>query len=76
MIITITTSTVAAMDLTAAVGIAAVVSLIFLLTARELVSVSGSSISSRITRFFGIGIVPLVMTFAVIVAVKIAEVIA
>lgn len=77
MITTVTTTTtvttVMAMGLTPAVSIAAVVSLIFFLTARELVSAGGSITSSRIARFFGISILPLVMAFAVIVAVKIAE---
>jgi len=76
MITTITTTTVVAMDLTAAISIAAVVSLIFFLTTRELVSASGSISSTRIAKFFGIGILPLAMTFAVIVAVKIAEMMA
>jgi len=79
MIITVTTTTVttvAAMGLTAAVSIAAVVSLILFLVTRELASASGSSTFSRIAKFFNVGILPLMMAFTVIVAVKIAEVIA
>ena len=82
MIITVTTSTVTtvttitAMGLTTAVSIAAVVSLIFFLTLKELANAGGSGTSLRIARFFGVGILPLVMAFAVIVAVKIAEVLA
>ena len=82
MIITVTTSTIttvttiAAMGLTATISIAAVVSLIFFLIIKELANAGGSSTSLRIARFFGIGILPLVMAFAVIVAAKIAEVIA
>ena len=82
MITTVTTSTVttvttiAAMGLTATVSIAAVASLIFFLTIKELADAGGSSTSLRIARFFSVGILPLAMAFAVIVAVKIAEVIA
>ena len=82
MITTVTTTTittvttVAAMGLTAAISIAAVVSLIFFLTIRELASAGGSAASLRMARFFGIGILPLVMAFAVIVVVKIIEVLA
>ena len=79
MIITVTTTTVttvAAMGLTAAVSIAAVVSLILFLVTRELASASGSNTSSRIARFFNVGILPLTMAFTVIVAVKIAGAIA
>jgi hypothetical protein len=75
MIITVTTTTtttVMAMGLTAAISIAAVASLIIFLTARELVSASDSITATRIARFFGIGILPLAMTFVVIVVVKIA----
>ena len=79
MITTVTTSTIttvttiAAMGLTAAVSIAAVVSLICFLTTKELASAGDSSTSLRIAKFVSIGILPLVMAFAVIVAVKIAE---
>ncbi len=82
MIITVSTGTVttvtsiAAMGLTTAVSIAAVASLILFLIIRELANAGGSGTSLRIARFFGVGILPLVMAFAVIVAVKIAEVIA
>ena len=80
MITTVTTSTIttvtaiAAIGLTAVVSIVAVVSLICFLTTKELASAGSSSTSLRISRFVSIGILPLVMAFAVIVAVKIAEV--
>ena len=82
MITTVTTSTIttvstiAVMGLTATVSIAAVVSLIFFLTIKELANAGRTGISLRIARCFNLGILPLMMTFAVIVAVKIAEVIA
>jgi len=63
------------MGLTAAIGIAAVVSLIFLLAIKELANAGGSPHSLRVARFFSVGTLPLVMAFAVIFAVKIAEVI-
>ena len=80
MITTITTTTVttiAAMGLTAAVSIAAIAILIVFLTAKELAGANrlGSSLRiGRIARFVNIGILPLAMAFAVIVAVKIIEI--
>lgn len=77
MVTTITTSTVttiAAMGLTATISIAAVVALIGFLTTKELVSANLSRSSQLMARFFSVGILPMVMAFAVIVAVKIAEI--
>ena len=82
MITTITTSTIttvttiAAMGLTATISIAAVVALIGFLTTKELASASLSPSSQLIARFFSVGILPMAMAFAIIVAVKIAEVLA
>jgi hypothetical protein len=82
LVTTITTSTVttvttiAAMGLTATISIAAVVALIGFLTTKELISASLSPSSQLIARFFNVGILPMVMAFAIIVAVKIAEVLA
>ena len=76
MITTITTvttvTTIAALGLTAAISIAAIATLVFFLTIRELAGARGSGTSLRIAKFVGIGIVPLVMAFAVIVCVNIA----
>lgn len=77
MITTVTVSTVTtmvAMGLTTVVTIAAVVSLLFFLIAKELTSAQGSGTSLRIAKFLSVGIVPLAMAFVVIVAVRIAEV--
>lgn len=73
---TVTTTTVMAMNLAAVISTVSVLGLIFFLTARELISARSSIIGSRIARFFSIGILPLAMTFAVIVVVRIAEVMA
>ncbi len=82
MITTITTSsittitsitTIAAMGLTAAIGIVAVVGLIAFLTTKEVASVSRFRPALRIAKFVNVGIVPLVIAFAVIVAVTILE---
>ena len=70
----LTVTTITAMGLTAAISIAAIVSLISLLATRELANANGSGISLRIAKFVSVGIVPLVIAFAVIVALKIAEV--
>ncbi len=81
MITTVTTSTVttvtaiAAMGLTAAISIAAVISLIAFLTTKEVAGATHSSSHLRIAKFVNVGIVPLIIAFAVIVIVKILEVI-
>ncbi len=64
------------MGLTATISIAAVVALIGFLTTKELASANLSRSSQLIARFFSVGILPMVMAFAIIVAVKIAEVLA
>ena len=48
------------------------VSLIAFLATKELVSGSSSGFSLRIGRFLNVGILPLVMAFAVMVAVALA----
>ena len=84
MIITVTSSTVtsittiAAMGLTAALSIAVVVSLIAFLATKHLASAThpGSSpYISRISKFANVAILPMVMAFVVILAVKIIEII-
>lgn len=84
MIITVTITTIttvtaiAAMGLSGAIGIGAVVSLILFLTTKELAGVAGSgSIPHlgkfhRIATFLNVGILPLLMAFAVIVVVTVA----
>ena len=81
MIITVTTSTIStitsvttvvAMGLTAAISIIAVATLVGFLATKELASVTNSSFPQRLAGFLSIGILPLVMVFAAIVAVNIA----
>lgn len=77
MITTVTTSTITTVSTIAAMGLAAtvsVVALIAFLTTKELASASLSSSSQRTARFFNVGILPMVMAFVVIVAVKVVEV--
>ncbi len=75
MITTVTTvTTIAALGLTAAISVAAVATLMVFLATRELASASNSPLSLRIARFASIGVLPLVITFAAIVVVKIIEV--
>jgi hypothetical protein len=82
MITTVSTTTVttvtaiAAMGLTAALSMAATVLLIFFLSTRELASTRGSGFPLRISRFLSIGIVPLLITFVVIMVIQIAGIIA
>ena len=72
----LTVTTITALGLTAAISIAAIVSLIALLTTRELANAGGSGTSLRIAKFVSVGIVPLVIAFAVIVVLKVAEALA
>ena len=72
----VTTSTMMSSLMTfTVIGVGAVVTLILFLTARELASTGHSRFSLYLTKFTGIGILPLVMVFTVIVAVKIIEII-
>lgn len=78
MITTVTTittiTTIAALGITAALSVACVATLVFFLTTKELASARRSGTFARIARFVNIGILPLFLVFAVIVAVKIIEV--
>ncbi len=78
MITTVTTvttvTTIVAFGLTATISLALVVTLIVFLTARELASTGLSRFSLRVAKFTSVSILPLVMAFAAIVALKIAEV--
>ncbi|HEX79197.1 MAG TPA: hypothetical protein G4O19_03465 [Dehalococcoidia bacterium] len=74
---TVTTlTTVAALGLTAAISIATAGILVFFLTTKELATAKASGFSSRLGRFLSVSIVPLLMTFAVIMVTKIIEVLA
>jgi hypothetical protein len=80
MITTVSTTTVttvtaiAAMGLTAALSVAATVLLLFFLSTKELAAAKSSGFSLRISRFLSIGIVPLLMTFVVIMAIQIVQI--
>jgi hypothetical protein len=80
MVSTVSTTTVAAVTTIVAMGLAATVSiatvgvLIFFLTTKELATAKVSGFSSRLGRFLSIGAVPLLMAFAVIMIVKIIQV--
>jgi len=78
MITTVTTvttvTTIAALGLTTVISVAAVITLMVFLATRELAGAGKSRFSSRIARFTGVGILPLVTVFATIVIVRIAEV--
>ena len=80
MITTVTTvttvTTIAALGFTGVISIAAVVLLILFLTTKELAGASSRGSSLRVAKFISVGILPLVMAFTVIVAMKIVEVLA
>jgi len=74
-ITTVTTvTTIAGMAIGAVISVVAVLTLLAFLTTRELAGASNSNVSLRLARITSTGILPLVMAFAVIVIVKIAEV--
>ena len=78
MITTVTTvvTTVTTVTSIAAMGLAAVVLLILLLIAKELTG-AGQSLFSRLSsRFLNVGVIPLIIVFAIIVAVRISEALA
>lgn len=76
MITTVTTvTTVAAMGLTSAMSIAAIVVLILLLITKEVTGASQSHICQLVTKLLNVSIVPLVMAFAIVLAVRIFEII-
>ena len=76
MITTVTTvTTVTALGMSTIMSVAALVTLIAFLTARELAGASNYALPLRIAKFISVGITPLIMAFAVIVIVKIIEII-
>jgi cytochrome c biogenesis protein CcdA len=75
MVTTVTTTTVTTTTVigaTAALGVIATLLLIGLLVARELAGASESIRSIRWSRSLNIGVAPLLLAFAVIVAVKVS----
>ncbi|MFC1866169.1 hypothetical protein ACFLYB_05615 [Chloroflexota bacterium] len=80
MITTVSTTTVttvtaiAAMGLTATLSIAATILLIFMLSTKELMSAKGTGSALRVSRYLTIGIVPLLMTFAVVTIIQIVQI--
>jgi len=57
----------------AVLSIVVTLTLISFLTARELVSVRASGSSQRMGRFLSVGIIPLLLVFAAIVAAAVTE---
>lgn len=79
MITTVTTVTtvtaMAALGITAIISTVAVITLIALLVTQELASTGGSRFSMRVAKFAVVGIAPLVIVLAVVVAMQIAKII-
>jgi len=67
-------TSIAAMGIGAGITIFAVLLLIGLLTTKELVGASDGSRQSLVSRCLNISIIPLVVSFAVIVALKVFEI--
>ena len=65
---------VSGMGIATALSVVATISLIAFLTTRELLSASATHSSQRAGRFISVGIVPLLLVFAAVVAAAIAEV--
>ena len=75
-VIVTTVTTVAASGLSIGLGIAAVSVLIAFLVTKELAGATHSTSLQLTSRFLSVGVIPMVMAFAVIVALKIVEVLA
>jgi hypothetical protein len=67
-------TSIAALGIGASISIFAVLLLIGLLTTKELVGASDGSRQKLISRCLNISIIPLVVSFAVIVALKVVEI--
>ena len=72
---TATVSTVTMMGFGVALGAMLTVALIAMLVGRELASASDSPRGARLARVLTVGMAPLMASFALILAVKIAEII-
>ena len=70
-----TVTTIAALGMATAISIAAIVTLITFLATKELISVRADGSCQRISRFLSVGITPLLMVFAMVVILAIAELI-
>ena len=79
MITTVTTSTITSVTTTigfaAAVGLVAVITLVAFLCTKELAAVSSGS-QKFLARSFDVGIVPLIVAFGMIVAMKVVQILA
>ena len=71
---TVTVSTVTVMGLTAALGLITTLTLVGLLISKEVAVVAPGEQTIRWGRVLNVGLVPLLIAFGVIVAVKLAEV--
>jgi len=79
MVSTVTTSTVTAVTTIGfgvAIGLAAVITLLAFLFIRELATASKGTNRQFLARSLDVGIIPLLFAFAVIVVMKIVEVLA
>jgi len=71
-----TISTIAALSVGAGVGIFATLLLIGLLTSKEVLGASSGDRRKLLARSLSVGVVPLLIGFAVIVGFKVAEILA
>ena len=71
-----TVSTITAMGLTILIALIVVAALIAFLITKELATTANSTSPQHVARFLNIGILPLLMIFAVTVSVKIVEILA
>ena len=80
MITTIVTSTVTSvttmLDFGMILGLVTVIALVAFLCAKELAGVSKNSSSRSLAKFLDIGIIPLIIAFAMIVVVMVMEILA
>jgi len=79
MVSTVTVSTIttiAALGLAAGIGVFVILLLIGLLASKELLGASSNAKGKLLARYLNISIIPLLIAFAVIVGLKVVEILA
>jgi len=69
-----TVTAIATLGLTTVIGLAAAITLMVFLSTRELARTGNSGFSLRVAKFAGVGIVPLVIAFVVMVATELIKI--
>ena len=74
MISTVTTSTVSTVTIAGSLAVIGILLLLVLLVQKELASASDQGRAKRLGKMLNVGIIPLLIAFALIVVTKVADV--